>query len=316
MTAQPPAPTVRLLTPAAAGPIAILQLEGNPADLFARLALRPVPFGGVALRDLLGIDRGLVTHPAPDHIQLMPHGGIAVVRQLLAALALRGIPQAATADPRAIYPEARSEIEAHALHALARAASPLAIDLLLDQPRRWSRAGATSDPALDRVLARLLDPPVVVAIGPPNVGKSTLTNALAGRAVSIVADLPGTTRDHVGVTIDLAGLVVRWVDTPGLRDTTDPIESEAAAAAAEVARHATLLVLCGDPSTPAPGITGGEVAPLTITLRSDLGPPDPRADLAVSIPQSRGLSALVTAIRDRLVRSEALADPRPWRFWP
>src|SRR6185295_9068425 len=118
-----------------------------------------------------------------------------------------------------------------------------------DQPRRWQGAPPREAGERDRVLRRLIDPPLVVALGPPNVGKSSLVNALAGRSVSIVADEPGTTRDHVGVMLDLGGLVVRYVDTPGLRQGADELEREAVSGAMEVASRADLLLVCGDPTS-------------------------------------------------------------------
>ena len=66
----------------------------------------------------------------------------------------------------------------------------------------------------------------VAIVGAPNVGKSSLFNALAGASRAIVADQPGTTRDLVTEAIDLDGLRVTLVDTAGLRDSTDAIEAE------------------------------------------------------------------------------------------
>jgi GTP1/Obg family GTP-binding protein len=120
-----------------------------------------------------------------------------------------------------LYPEASDRFEALMLAALARAQSPLAIDLLLDQPRRWRRIRrarrqlSEEDLARSTRLNRLIEPPVAVLAGQPNVGKSTLSNALLGRAMSIAYDMPGTTRDYTAGWIDLAGLVVSWHDTPG-----------------------------------------------------------------------------------------------------
>src|SRR5262249_2281168 len=66
----------------------------------------------------------------------------------------------------------------------------------------------------------------VTIVGKPNVGKSSLFNALVGTERAIVTDLPGTTRDLVTEHIELGGLNVTLVDTAGLRETSDPIESE------------------------------------------------------------------------------------------
>ena len=65
-----------------------------------------------------------------------------------------------------------------------------------------------------------------VILGPPNAGKSTLMNALAGEDVAIVSAIPGTTRDIVGTRVDFGGVPVHLTDTAGLRDTEDEIEAE------------------------------------------------------------------------------------------
>jgi len=66
----------------------------------------------------------------------------------------------------------------------------------------------------------------VAIIGSPNVGKSSLLNALARRDVAIVSATPGTTRDPVEVHLDLSGYAVTLIDTAGLRETDDAIEGE------------------------------------------------------------------------------------------
>jgi tRNA modification GTPase len=66
----------------------------------------------------------------------------------------------------------------------------------------------------------------VVIVGLPNVGKSTLLNALSGQDIAIVTDIPGTTRDVLRQEIIVDGIPLHIIDTAGLRNTHDPIEKE------------------------------------------------------------------------------------------
>jgi tRNA modification GTPase len=324
-------------TPAGgAGAVAIVQLSARSAgELDAALkglGLPALEVGRIARRTLLGVDDGLLARWSPTCAQFMPHGGPAVVRAIASALLRAGLRRGPAApDAAAEYPEARTDVEARMLAALARCASPRAIDLLLDQPRRWGaippgEPGVT-DPALDRLRNRLLRPPLVVALGPPNVGKSTLVNALAGRGVSITADEPGTTRDHVGVELDLGGLVVHYVDTPGLEEpghARGDIQAEAQALALQAARGAALLLLCGDAGSPDPRRILARVecqaARLVVALRRDLGGPGWESDASLRglhEPGSdgEGLVGLVGLMVESLVPAAAVDDPGPWRFW-
>ncbi len=101
-----------------------------------------------------------------------------------------------------------------------------------------------------------------VLAGRPNVGKSSLFNALAADAAALVADLPGTTRDYLVAELDLDGVKCRLIDAAGTRDdrltghsmapfaVSQEIDDAAQSAAAERSRQATIRLLCIDSSRP------------------------------------------------------------------
>lgn len=85
-------------------------------------------------------------------------------------------------------------------------------------------------------------------VGKPNVGKSTLMNLLAGRARSIVTDIPGTTRDVVEDTVTLGGITLLLWDTAGLRETDDPVEREGVKRTRQRLKSADLVLAVFDSS--------------------------------------------------------------------
>src|SRR6185503_1801312 len=87
---------------------------------------------------------------------------------------------------------------------------------------------------------------VVVIAGAPNVGKSSLFNAMLGRRRAIVTDVPGTTRDALEAVTEAAGWPIRLVDTAGLRDTTETVERLGIEVSREYVEQAHLVLACGD----------------------------------------------------------------------
>ncbi|WP_417605643.1 tRNA uridine-5-carboxymethylaminomethyl(34) synthesis GTPase MnmE [Primorskyibacter flagellatus] len=128
----------------------------------------------------------------------------------------------------------------------------------------------------------------VAIIGAPNVGKSTLLNALAGRDAAITSEVAGTTRDVIEVSMELDGLPVTLLDTAGLRETDDIVESLGIERAIQRASAADLRVLLFEDSEPS-----------DIALKDDDISVASKADhdgVGVSGLTGRGVDALIKRI--------------------
>jgi len=94
----------------------------------------------------------------------------------------------------------------------------------------------------------------VAIVGAPNVGKSTLLNALLGEERAIVSDIQGTTRDTIEDTIQLDGITFRFIDTAGIRHTDDKIESLGIERSINAAQRAQIILMMTQPGIPYPDI--------------------------------------------------------------
>jgi tRNA modification GTPase len=181
--------------------------------------------------------------------------------------------------------------------------------LSLDQARAIAaRAAAQARAALAGAAAgeRLREGFTVVIAGPPNIGKSTLMNALARRDVSIVSAIPGTTRDLIEASLDLRGFPVTLVDTAGLRESDDPIEREGVERALRRAERADLTLWLSD--SIAPGFAGPGPA-IVVATKADLGGGAPAGAMAVSALTGEGIEQLLDAIAD--VAAQQMSGPAP-----
>ena len=116
--------------------------------------------------------------------------------------------------------------------------------LLADADQRLAALLSTA-----RLGALVRDGVTVVIGGRPNAGKSTLLNALVERDRAIVSEIPGTTRDRVEAEREIDGLLFRFVDTAGLRETEDAIEREGVRRSREAAEQADVLLYVADART-------------------------------------------------------------------
>jgi tRNA modification GTPase len=151
----------------------------------------------------------------------------------------------------------------------------------------------------------------IAIIGPPNAGKSSLLNALSGRAAAIVSPHPGTTRDVIEVALDLGGYPVILADTAGLREPAGPVEREGVERAQQWAGAADirLVVLDGAvwPRVDARTMALAAAPSLLVVNKADLlgdEAPDGRLTVAdgealtVSALTGVGVADLVTALKD------------------
>lgn len=340
--------------------VGIMRLSGPHVLAVAeRLAgCRPLPRHAMlrSLRDpdtAETIDRALLLYfPGPtsftgeDVLEIQHHGGHAVTRMLLSALAT--MPGLAPAEPGAFtrraflngkldltQAEALADLIDATSAAQARAALRQldgALGRLYASWRRqllqalamleaeidfaaeeevpddlWSRLHADIT-ALGQAIRNHLDDRgrgerlraglTIAVIGAPNVGKSSLVNALARRDVAIVTPVPGTTRDIIEVALDLDGLPVTLLDTAGLRESDDPIEKEGIERARRRAALADLrLRLIDDPGDlMGPAMVDGPT--LSVLNKSDLWPAwtPPEGCLAISVHGNKGLDQLLDAL--------------------
>lgn len=151
--------------------------------------------------------------------------------------------------------------------------------------------------------------------GPPNVGKSTLINALAERDVAIVSPVPGTTRDALETRVILGGVPVTLVDTAGLRETTDSIEAEGVRRAIARAADADLVMMLVEAGSPPPDSQPPDASSaetsLLIASKADLDRPGPDGALRISAKTGVGMQQLRVCLAETARRMTESNGPPP-----
>jgi tRNA modification GTPase len=163
--------------------------------------------------------------------------------------------------------------------------------------QHWAERVAAAAEALERVLEgapveRLRDGIRVAIAGPPNSGKSSLINALAQRDAAIISAVPGTTRDLIEAPVSIGGVAFLLIDTAGLRDSEDAVETIGIERARRAVEGADLVLWLGDPDS-APERS------VRVHSKCDLSAPPASADIAVSALSGERNEALARLLRDK-----------------
>jgi tRNA modification GTPase len=345
---QEPVTQLVRLTPEGRGAVAVLLAVGpHGAEQVERyffghanapLSSRPLNrvyhghWGGPEGEDVV------VCRRSDSEVEIHCHGGSAAAERIIADLAAAGCQSLAWRDW--LGRQESDGIRAEAARLLADARTERTAAILLDQyhgaletvladierdldagDREAAAIGLEALLARSRVGLHLVEPWRVVLAGPPNVGKSSLVNALVGYRRSIVFDEPGTTRDVVTVATAIDGWPIELSDTAGLRASDDPLEQAGVELARRRLAAADCVVLVFDATERAAdrreAVIHDYPEAIVACSKVDLLPPSEAAGIeAADIDRPICLTSAVTGLgigelADAIVRRLIGVEPRP-----
>jgi len=332
-------PKCALLTPHGIGGIAVIQLNSpalldlflkcyNPFNLNAPVTPQKITFGNLVDNDEV-IDQ-VIVHLSDNEqsLEIHCHGGPRVVQRIMMKLNALGA-EIMTWERIIALDTISQEVQ----NALAKSKTRLAISAISQQATggltKWSLETLRSLQSTQKLphnfncdIAKMIDQyrhsqllqhlTTVALVGQPNVGKSTIANAICGRTQSIVCDLPGTTRDWTSEESEILGLPISIIDTPGIRDSNDPLEQASITTAKSIIAQAKLVIYIitfdqADHLTQKhiePFITNlalrNEQSLLIIQNKIDLHEKSNICDLAISANNALGIEKVKQAIVDQL----------------
>jgi tRNA modification GTPase len=359
---------VRVLTPAGRGAIAVVEVVGEDAATLVDhwfegsqpIVSAPIdairfgrwrrPEGDAPGEELV------VVRTADDRVEIHCHGGVAASAAIVACIGPSAL-AAGSPGPSHCQTERYPRL-APTAHigdelrlALANSPTERVAGILLDQLSgslgaalrslvQLANEGETNRAIefIDDLLSRerlgvhLTRPWRVVIAGAPNVGKSSLINALVGYDRAIVFDQPGTTRDVVTASTAIGGWPVTLADTAGVRATDDTLEAAGVELALATLRDADIVVMAREAATfhSSESVTlreslleelSSEAVIVEVATKADLAPSDgalPPGVVLTDAPHGVGVPELLTAIE----RAMAVTEPEhgvavvigPWRY--
>jgi small GTP-binding protein len=304
--------TVMMLTGSGAAAIAVIRVNGPLcADFLRRHFSRPTPAGRCVHGELRHVesvidDAVVLLNADGQSAEINLHGSPWTVSRAVALANEFGFAVVEQTEEPTLLGAFGDTLVAREVAAwLPAARSELAVRMLGAQMHAWKQLQESApapaklrEIARDLALWRMLHPPRVAIVGRPNAGKSTLANRLFEQERSITAEVAGTTRDWVGEYTIVDGLPIMLLDTPGIRDATDPIESAAIEGARSEIADADLVILLVDATAPTDAVAVDSPRMLRVFNKCDL--PD-RLDssapgVRISAKTGQGIAALRQAI--------------------